>query len=161
MVRLHQKVNSERWYYHADKLGVLVLQDAVQKYGHASAATIPFFVADLTEMIRGRGNHPSIVQWETFNEGDCWGVFNAPGAAYSVADVVALARKTDWQRRPVDTDSGGGANSPPLGDSGDVNDVHSYPQPSDPKPTAGRYAMIGSVSPRSRQTCPIRPSRGS
>ena len=25
-VRLHQKVNSERWYYAADRLGVLVMQ---------------------------------------------------------------------------------------------------------------------------------------
>ena len=26
MIRLHQKVNPERWYYHADKIGVLVFQ---------------------------------------------------------------------------------------------------------------------------------------
>ena len=32
-VRLHQKINPERWYYHADKLGVVVMQDMVQKYG--------------------------------------------------------------------------------------------------------------------------------
>lgn len=30
-VRLHQKVNSERWYYHADRLGVIVWQDMIQK----------------------------------------------------------------------------------------------------------------------------------
>ena len=74
MVRLHQKVNAERWYYHADVLGVVVFQDAVQKYGGATAATVPLFVADLVSMIEGRGNHPCIVQWEAFNEGDCWGV---------------------------------------------------------------------------------------
>mgnify|MGYP002806445175 CR=1 FL=1 len=27
MVRLHQKINPERWYYHADRTGVVVLQD--------------------------------------------------------------------------------------------------------------------------------------
>lgn len=32
-VRLHQKVNPERWYLHADQLGVLVLQDAIQVSG--------------------------------------------------------------------------------------------------------------------------------
>ena len=26
MVRLHQKVNSERWYWHADRMGVVVMQ---------------------------------------------------------------------------------------------------------------------------------------
>ena len=59
MIRLHQKVNPERWYYHADKLGVIVFQDMVQKYGGASAETIPYFVDDLKAMIKGRGNHPS------------------------------------------------------------------------------------------------------
>ena len=54
---------------------MLMPQDAVQKYGGASNATIAFFESDLVAMIRGRGNHPSIVQWETFNEDDCWKVF--------------------------------------------------------------------------------------
>lgn len=137
-VRLHQKVNPERWYYHADQLGVLVLQDAIQKYGRATADTIPLFEADLLAMIRSRGNHPCIIQWTTFNEADCWKVFTSPG--HTVADVVALARAADWQHRPVDTDSGGGANNQPQGD---VNDVHSYPYPAHPQPTSRKYAMIG------------------
>jgi len=29
MIRLHQKVNPERWYYHADKIGVAIFQDMV------------------------------------------------------------------------------------------------------------------------------------
>ena len=36
VVRLHQKVNPERWYYWADKLGIVIFQDAVQKYGGAT-----------------------------------------------------------------------------------------------------------------------------
>ena len=31
-IRLHQKVNPERWYYHADTHGVAVLQDVVEIY---------------------------------------------------------------------------------------------------------------------------------
>ena len=91
-------------------------------------------------MIEGRGNHPCIVQWETFNEGDCWAVFDAAGPPHSVNDTVALARRTDWQHRLVDTDSGGGANDQP---EGDVNDIHSYPDPGDPTPKGNKYAMIG------------------
>ena len=64
LCRLHQKVNPERWYYHADRSGVLIFQDNVQKYGGASAATIPYFVHDMIAMIEGRGNHPCIVQYE-------------------------------------------------------------------------------------------------
>lgn len=140
MIRLHQKVNSDRWYYHADVVGVAVMQDAVQKYGHASQATILPFVHDLVAMIEGRGSHPCIIQWETFNEGDCWGVFKTK--PYTVQDIVALARKTDWQKRPIDTDSGGGANNPPY-NVGDVNDIHDYPYPRHPMPSADKYAMIG------------------
>lgn len=71
-------------------------------------------------MIKGRGNHPSIVQIETFNEGDCWSVFKTP--PYDVPGIVALARKVDTNARLVDTDSGGGANNLHIGD---VNDIHS------------------------------------
>ncbi len=136
--RLHQKVNPERWYYHADAAGVLVLQDAVQKYGGATSATIAPFEAMMLAMIRSRGNHPCIVQWTAFNEVDCWRVFNTTN--HTVADVVARASAADWQRRPVDTDSGGKANSLPVGS---VNDIHTYPYPGLPLPSATRYAMVG------------------
>jgi beta-galactosidase/beta-glucuronidase len=33
MIRLHQKVNPQRWYYAADKAGIVILQDMVQHYG--------------------------------------------------------------------------------------------------------------------------------
>ena len=162
MIRLHQKVNPERWYYHADKIGewlndsvqahtisddtlvsvnrppgVVVLQDMVQKYGRASDATIPFFVEDFKAMVKGRGNHPCIVQFTTFNEADCWKVFDTP--PYDVAGVVNLSRALD-PTRLVDTDSGGGANDLHIAD---VNDVHSYPYPGDPAPSASQYAMVG------------------
>jgi hypothetical protein len=57
-VRLHQKVNSERWYYWADKLGVAVQQDGVQKYGDATSQTIEPFLHDWKAMVDGRYNHP-------------------------------------------------------------------------------------------------------
>ena len=92
---------------------------------------------DLKAMIKGRGNHPCIVQWETFNEGDCWNVFK--DAPNDVAGIVKLAQTLD-PTRLVDTDSGGGANNMHIGD---VNDIHSYPQPGDPKASATQYGMIG------------------
>merc|ERR1712196_224790 len=53
--------------------------------------------------------------------------------------IVGLSRTLD-PKRPVDTDSGGGANNLHIGD---VNDIHSYPYPGDPQPSATQYAMIG------------------
>lgn len=137
MIRLHQKVNPERWYYFADKHGLAIFQDMPQKYGGANADTVPLFVKDLTAMIEGRGNHPSIVQWDTFNEGDCWTVFNTK--PYDVEGIAQLAKKLD-PTRLVDTDSGGGANNQHIAD---VNDIHAYPYPGDPQPSGTQYAMVG------------------
>ena len=85
-VRLHQKVNSERWYYWADKLGVMILQDAVQHFG--SHPSLRLFANDLLLMISDRSSHASIVQWNIFNEGDCVKTFMAddPRTPVAIAD---------------------------------------------------------------------------
>ena len=131
-LKVHQKVNSERWYYWADVLGVVVFQDAVQKYGGATAATKAPFLTDLKAMIDGRGNHPSIIQWDIFNEGDCEGVFN-------ITEVVEWAQAYDPYRL-IDANSGGPGNGLKIAD---VNDVHTYPWPGGPEPSATQYAMVG------------------
>ena len=111
-----------------------------------------YYWSDLKAMIDGRGNHPSIIQWETFNEGDMVSHFNA-------SDVVAWTKKYD-PTRLVDTNSGGAANNLHVGD---VNDIHSCarspplrhsrarshacahadPWPGAPKPSDTQAAMIG------------------
>merc|ERR1712151_718179 len=139
MIRLHQKVNPERWYYHADRLGLVVFQDMPQKYGGATADTVPLFVEDLKAMIKGRGSHPSIVQWTAFNEADCFGVFTTP--PYDIAGITNLFKQLD-PTRLVDTASGEWV---PDADKhiGDVYDIHSYPAPGDPQPAHNMYAMVG------------------
>ena len=131
-VRMHQKVNSQRWYYWADTLGVVLFQDMIQKYGGASARTVPDFEAEIKAMIDGVGSHPCIVQWTVFNEGDDGAVFN-------------ITNMTEWvvaydPHRLVDTNSGGPGNDLRIAD---VNDIHSYPWPGSPSPSATQYAMVG------------------
>ena len=41
MIRLHQKVNPDRWYYAADKLGIVILQDMVQHCAHLTSFAHP------------------------------------------------------------------------------------------------------------------------
>ena len=177
-IRLHQKVNPERWYYHADRLGLAIFQDVPEKYvllllllilellrvltsvhfryGHPSNATIPLYLADLEKLVGGpRANHPCIVQWEPFNEGDMFAAFNSSNlpsnstkpsfdAPFGLQGIVDLMRKLD-PTRLVDLDSGGGANKFGLGD---VNDLHTYTDPRDVAPVPGRrrYGMIGEYS---------------
>jgi len=134
MVRLHQKVNPQRWYMYADSLGILILQDAVQHFGQGDATNIQrYFYDDFKAMVHDRGSHPSIVQWEIFNEFDCEKFFDK-------AQALAFARSLD-DSRLIDTNSGG----PPESDyfMGDVVDIHDYPDPKNPAPTPSQYAMIG------------------
>ena len=143
MIRKHVKVEPSRWYYHCDKLGILVWQDMPSGDLHAqwdpfgkfdgteakrSAASAENFRREWQAIIDSRRNHPCIVMWVPFNEG--WGQ----------ADTVAI---TKWTKeydpsRLVNCASGG--NDFPVGD---VIDVHRYPGPFAPKPTATRVAVLG------------------
>jgi len=133
MIRLHQKVNPERWYYHADKLGLVVFQDMVQKFHHASKDTVPLFVQDLKAMIIGRRNHPSILQWIIFNEADCYRVFIGE-KEYDIRGIYALVQELD-PKRVIDVGAGNRM--------GDVLDMHHYPDPDDQRPSFRGYAMVG------------------
>ena len=148
-IRAHTKVNSKRWYYHADRLGVVVMQDAVQKFGGEGVPltedTVPLFMKDFKAMIDGRGSSPAIVQINIFNEGDCVSAFN-------VSDVVNWAAHYDGLLSPhgllgagriIDTNTGGPANALLIGD---VNDVHSYPEPAVPMPSRTQFSMVGEFS---------------
>lgn len=113
MLRKHIKVEPARWYYHCDRLGMLVWQDMVNGGGPYSpwAITVPAFVQALRLDDRGGRrslgradaddrarfeealertvahlrNHPSVVLWVPFNEG--WGQFDAARIAARVRDL--------------------------------------------------------------------------
>eukprot|EP01084_Bolivina_argentea_P087573 158166_1 len=133
-VRVHQKVNPERWYYHADRLGIIVEQDMVQRRENATIECVNYFKSDLIAMIKGKFNHPSIIQWNIFNEDDYWNVFP------SINKVVSYVKALD-STRLIDDDSGGDTNHQHIGA---VNDFHEYPYPGDPQPYEDyQYAMLG------------------
>eukprot|EP00005_Dracoamoeba_jomungandri_P011478 CAMPEP_0174277778 /NCGR_PEP_ID=MMETSP0439-20130205/61117_1 /TAXON_ID=0 /ORGANISM="Stereomyxa ramosa, Strain Chinc5" /LENGTH=609 /DNA_ID=CAMNT_0015370127 /DNA_START=188 /DNA_END=2017 /DNA_ORIENTATION=- len=129
-VRLHQKVNSDRWYWYADTLGIIVQQDMVQHFG--PNADKGYYMMDFKAMVDDLFNHPSIVQWTCFNEEDMVGQFNTP-------EVVAWIKSYDTTRL-IDNDSGGSANNLKIGD---VFDIHSYPSPGNPIAGPNQYAEIG------------------
>ena len=87
MIRKHVKIEPSRWYYHCDKLGMLVWQDMPNggsfwagaigfllgkklssKYGRYKKSVRKQYYSELKEMIDYLHNHPSIVVWVTFNE---------------------------------------------------------------------------------------------
>ncbi len=74
MVRKHIKVERQRWYYWADKLGLLVWQDMPSCNSYTGNPSPPpvdplDFIAELTGLVTNHWNSPCIVMWDIFNEG--------------------------------------------------------------------------------------------
>ena len=144
VLRKHVKIEPARWYYHCDRLGMVVWQDMVNGGGpvpkmletylptvipavgkilrddhykllkREDEAARKRFEKDLVRMVRQLYNCPCIGLWVPFNEG--WGQFDA-------LRLTELIWKED-PTRPVDHASGwfdqGG---------GDVRSVHNYFRP--------------------------------
>lgn len=72
MVRKHIKVEPQRWYYWADKLGIMVWQDMPSPNSYDAPTGMAIekeqFDIELTRMINTHLNSPSIVSWVIFNE---------------------------------------------------------------------------------------------
>ncbi len=135
MIRKHIKVEPRRYYYHCDRLGMMVWQDHVSGGVGRKAwpdwtrlkpnpvdATWPAeqheqFMLELDRMITALESHPSIVSWVPFNER--WG-------QHQTLKVGKWTVERD-PSRIINVASGG--NFWPVGD---VVDAHSYPNPEFP-----------------------------
>jgi hypothetical protein len=134
MIRKHIKVEPDRWYYWADKLGLIVWQDMPSPDSdNLFSITASDFEAELGAMIEGRRNHPSIVLWVVFNEG--WGQeqFGAAGTER----FTQLVRELDPSR--LVTNASGWTDYK----VGDTFDVHTYVGPSPILPEKERATVQG------------------
>ena len=141
MLRKHGKIESDRWYFHCDRMGMLVWQDMVnggstyQSWFVTYLATlmnylrIPVkdhcrflfsrksyegrqeFIQETRQTIQALYNHPSIVCWVPFNEG--WGQFSTK----KIGDMI---RRLDPSRL-VDPASGWFDQN-----CGDIKSIHYY-----------------------------------
>ena len=102
MLRKHIKIEPMRWYYHCDRIGMIVIQDFVNggspykkryialapffkfgfddtehysRFGSDSSAWRERFEADMEPTVKRLYNVPSIAIWTLFNEG--WGQFDS------------------------------------------------------------------------------------
>ncbi len=139
LLRKHTKVEPARWYYHCDKMGILVWQDMPtgDMDGHPKnengeiirkAQSAFQFHKELKAMIDQHFNHPSIVQWVPFNES--WGQFNT----LAVSNWIEKYDPT----RLVDGPSGW-IDFP---GAGNVQDMHKYPGPGIPESKNDNRALV-------------------
>lgn len=70
-VRMHQKIEDERFYYFADMIGLLVWCELPSGYEYRDTS-IEATTKEWMEVVRQNYNHPSIVVWVPINES--WGV---------------------------------------------------------------------------------------
>ncbi|MCA9240955.1 MAG: family 43 glycosylhydrolase, partial [Planctomycetales bacterium] len=129
--RKHIKVEPRRYYYHCDRVGMMVWQDQVSggkqpewtrlqpdpRDAQWPDAEHEQFMLELARMIDTLENHPSIVVWAPFNER--WG-------QHRTMEVGKWTVQRDPSRL-VNIASGG--NFWPVGD---VVDAHHYPHPDFP-----------------------------
>jgi len=137
MLRKHVKVEPARFYYHCDKLGVLVWQDMPSgdrgiggndpdlQRSPESAAN---YEKEWKEIITLLYNHPSIVAWVPFNEG--WGQFDT-------CRILARTKELD-PTRLVDGPSGWTDRG-----CGDMYDMHAYRGPGMFPPEENRATVLG------------------
>ena len=127
LIRKHVKVEPARWYYHADRLGMLVWQDMPSGNNKGPDAEANF-ARELKAVVDALRNHPSIVMWVPFNEG--WG-------QHATEKTVAWLKSYD-PTRIVNNTSGW----TDMG-VGDVVDLHAYPGPAMPPLEPARAATLG------------------
>ncbi len=141
MVRKHCKIENDRWYYHCDRLGLLVWQDIVNggdsyddtyvtilpnlwnwkntkhktfdinKTGRSSMEGRAEFRKEIRQTAVHLRNHPSIIAWTLFNEG--WGQFET-------SECLSVLKNAD-PARPVDAASGWYDQN-----LGDFRSIHNY-----------------------------------
>ncbi len=136
MIRKHVKVEPARWYYHCDRLGMLVWQDmpsgdmgnrwesrpGVTGLGTERKRTSEsesIYRREWKAIMDAFHNFPSIVVWVPFNE--AWGQFKTK-------EITEWTEQYDPSRL---VNSASGGNFYPVGD---IMDLHNYPAPAMPSP---------------------------
>ncbi|MDR0390739.1 MAG: hypothetical protein LBH59_02445 [Planctomycetaceae bacterium] len=128
LIRKHLKVESERWYYWCDRIGMMVWQDMPSGDNRTNESK-KIFQHELQRMIKSRSQHPSIVIWTLFNEGL---------GQHRTAEYVKFTKQLD-QSRLINAASGW--NDLLVGD---FKDNHKFPGPEPPKIDNFRCGVIGS-----------------
>lgn len=144
VIRKHIKTEPQRFYYHCDRLGLMVWQDMPNIWepdGPDSVAVRSQFRQEWKAIIDQFYNAPSVVMWVPFNEN--WG-------AFEVTDITDWTKQYDTTRL-VNGNSGQNyapGYRPAYGDpgNGDFIDLHHYGRIEDnalPRPTETRAASLG------------------
>lgn len=126
-IRKHIKVEPARWYYHADKIGMLVWQDMVNPNQGLPEGAKEAFEAQVKETIAQLYNSPSITTWVLFNEK--WGQYDQERLTKWIksADPSRIINGHSGEFLYVNDQLRSPSPNAYIG--ADMTDVHAYPDP--------------------------------
>ncbi|KUN31406.1 hydrolase [Streptomyces corchorusii] len=135
MVRKHIKVEPQRWFYWADRLGLLVWQDmpSMDSGKAPDGAARTQWENEYRAVIDQHRSSPALIQWVDQNEG--WGQYDQA----RIADMV----KAYDPSRLVDNMSGVNCCGAQDGGNGDVVDNHNYVGPGNTPTEPVRASVLG------------------
>ncbi len=160
MIRKHIKIEAERFYFHCDRLGMIVWQDMVNGGTSYKDWYVTYLATALSFLqIRSKDSHKKLLsrddqvgcmEWkqemlatiELLKKHPCistWVLFNEGWGQFATNEMVALAREAD-PTRLIDAASGWYDQG-----SGDMNSFHNYFFPlviPRDKKKAGRVAVL-------------------
>ncbi len=103
-VRKHQKIESARFLYWADRLGLLVWEEMPSAYRYTTKS-IQRLTREWLEVLERDRSHPCIVAWVPFNES--WGVPDlpeSPAQRHYVQSLYHLTKAIDPSRPVIGND---------------------------------------------------------
>ena len=160
LLRKHIKIEPQRWYYHCDRLGMVVWQDMVNGGGTYKDWFVTMAINVAPALLRrfpdskafygmfARTNeaerdryYEELGEMVTLLESHpcigCFVPFNEGWGQFDAPKATALIRSLDPQKRPVDETSGWFDQN-----GGDVNSIHNYFYPLHVRPDRKRMVAL-------------------
>lgn len=131
-VRKHQKIESQRFLYWADRMGLLVWEEMPSAYRYTTRS-IERLTREWTDVIERDRSHPCIISWVPINES--WGVPDlpdSPAQRHYVQALYSLTKSLDPSRPVIGNDGWESVST-------DIIGIHDYDF--DPERMAKRYGI--------------------
>jgi len=140
-IRKHIKVEPARWYYHADKIGMLVWQDMVNPNQGLPDGAKEAFEKGAKETLAQLHNYPSITTWVLFNE--AWGQYDQERLTkwMKATDPSRIVNGHSGELLYVNEQLRAPRANPYV--AADMTDVHAYPDPMNSLKQAGKAQVVG------------------
>lgn len=104
-IRVHEKIESERFLYFADRMGLLVWCEIPSAYENTPVMQ-ENYIREMPVILKQKANHPCIITWVLFNES--WGIgeIGVDKNIRRFADAMYYLAKSVDETRPVIVNDG-------------------------------------------------------